>query len=509
MKNKFFAIFISLSILIGFTGCYDAVFQAIRTEVELGDTSVNGFINGIVRFNPEGSSSEYLLVANGSLYIKDASYAKSGGWVQLSGMGLPGTVSYSYYDASFSGEHIFKVACDKECIYVLSYEPYYDEDNSRIVPKNLYLYACKPVIGSNGALDFISNGGFKRIDSVNTTIAAYIALLGTGTDYYNMNASVQLFCTNSPVPSHRKAFIRVGGGSPYVYSTYNENRWVVYALNGYGAAVLNAGSQSGVDVSTDAKYANVMVGKDVLGAIWFADKNTSDEESFENIIFVNQANPITNESLVNHPTPTYAYYGQSEYLWKFSKEDYESVYTMGIPYYGSGKRTYTDCEYSKIKAYIAGYGCKVQKTDDNGDPVYDDNGDPVLVTSSIGQPSTLSWIYEDTDSSICSLAVTADYLLIGTGTWRSSGDGIYHLSIDSNGAPTSTASQSFASNAADIMCEPYIIRSLLALNPDKKELEGAIYSSMDYIYTESTAGTTIEDRGLWSYYPSTLEWNRE
>lgn len=510
MKKKYAAVFFGIFafVLFNFTSCYDAVFQAIRTEVELGEISVSGFINGIVRFNPQGSSKQYLLVANGTISLKDASYGSSGGWFELSGLGLPDKVSYSYYDASFSGEHIFKLAADKEWIYALSYVPYYDEDNSRIIPKDFYLYACKPVINGNGALDFISNGGWQRVAAVNKVISAYTTVLGnSGTAYYNMNASIQLFCTNAPDPAHRKAFIRVGGGSPYVYNNANNVMWSVFDLNGFNEpGVLNCGSESGLSVSTDPKYKNVMVGKDVLGAVWFGDKNTTDEESLENYLFLNYETPITNESAVAHPKPSYVYYGQGEYLWKFSRNDYNAEYTTGIPYYGTGKRTYEKCEYSNIKAYIAGYSYAEVTT------VTDENGTEVKSTSykSIGKPSSLNWIYENTDSSICSLGVTKSSLLIGTGTYRSSGDGIFHLSLDANGAPTSSASNNtFLTNAADVMCEPYIVRSLLVVDPDKKEEEGIIYSSMDYIYTESTAGTTIENRGLWSYYPTTLEWNRE
>ncbi|MCR5494590.1 MAG: hypothetical protein K6F15_03045 [Treponema sp.] len=509
MKKKSLSIILGLLALLAFSSCHDSVFQAIRVEVELGDSSVSGFINGIVRFKPEGASSDYLVTANGVIYIKDSTYRSPGGWIQLSGLGLPEEVSYSYYDSSFSGEHIFKVAADNEWLYALSYAPVYDEDSSRIVPKNLYLYACKPRVNSDGALDFISNGGWQRVANVNTAIEAYLAVVqSTTTSYYNMNASIQLFCTNAPNASHRKAFIRVGGGSPYVYNSANDNMWVVFDLNGYNsAAVMNCGTSASYEVSTDSKYSEVIVGKDVLGAVWFQDKNSSDASSLKNIVFVNYENPITNESLVSFPTPNYAYYGQGEYLWKFSKDDYNSSYTIGKPSYSTGKRTYSACEFSLIKGYLSGYGIIGESVTVDADG----NETTKTVTTSISQPNTLNWTYMNTDSSICSLAVTKDYLLIGTGTYRSSGDGIYHLALDSNGCPASTeaSNSDFSSNAAEVLCEPYIVRSLLAVDPDKKEIEDSIYASMDYIYTESTSGTNIEDRGLWSYHVSKLEWNRE
>ena len=96
-------------------------------------------------------------ISDGNLYIKEASSASAGNWIKLSGFGLPEPVSYSYYDGTFSGEHIFKVAADKDHLYALSYAPYYNQDKSRNVPKDLYLYECTPKAGAYGLPDLPAN----------------------------------------------------------------------------------------------------------------------------------------------------------------------------------------------------------------------------------------------------------------------------------------------------------------------------------------------------------------
>ena len=98
MRKVFISVFITVLTFFFFSGCYDAIFQEIRTEVELNEGSISGFINNIVRFSAAGSGREFLIISDGNLYIKEASSASAGNWIKLSGFGLPEPVSYSYYD---------------------------------------------------------------------------------------------------------------------------------------------------------------------------------------------------------------------------------------------------------------------------------------------------------------------------------------------------------------------------------------------------------------------------
>ena len=490
MKKILISVFVFLSSLLCFTGCYDAIFQSIRTEVELGDSTVTGFINGIVRFTPEGSTRQFLFVANGTIRVKDAAAQTSGLWYELSGLGLPSEVSYSYYDGSFSGEYIFKMAADDKYVYALSYAPYYDEDKSRNIPKSLYLYACKPTVNSSGILDF--SNGWHRVGEINDNLSKYMSAIDSS--YYSMNASVLLFCTNAVQPGHRKAYIRIGGKTGYSYSTtdylFNQSYWGVYELNGSDTPKL-LNFSTGYSGTYDDANKTSFVNNSVMGAVWFGG----------DILFTQYLNPVTNETADNDPTCVYM--GNGEALETFNLTSYQnssSTKNGKVHVHSNSDNTtvYYEGNFNLIKAYLA--SMTVTVTDESGN----------ASTYSAGRPSAVSYIYYGgtIDSSICSLAVCSDYLLIGTGTDRSSGDGIFHVTLDSNGTPGLITS-SFATNADSVMCAPYIIRSLLNVDPSKKEVESTLYSSMDFIYTESTAGTTIEDRGLWSYYPTTLEWNRE
>lgn len=490
MRKVFISVFITVLTFFFFSGCYDAIFQEIRTEVELNEGSISGFINNIVRFSAAGSGREFLIISDGNLYIKEASSASAGNWIKLSGFGLPEPVSYSYYDGTFSGEHIFKVAADKDHLYALSYAPYYNQDKSRNVPKDLYLYECTPKAGAYGLPDFSS--GWHRVDAVNSKIKEYVSLLNT--DYFSMDASVHLFCTNAYNPEHRKAYIRVGGSSPYDYNIINNYFWVVYELNGGSPEVINCSDKSNVSYNTSKK--DYFVGKDVLGAFYFKDS----------VHFTNTLNPTTNESK-SRPDATFAYLAyDTEYLSSFSLDDYNAASSNAkgkvlVHTNSDGSQVFYEGKYSLIKAYLAGVYATRKYTDEGG-------VEKETSLEGVARPDAVTRTYMNTDSTICSLAVCADSLLMGTGSYRSSGDGIYRVSLDANGKPALITS-SFVTNAADVMCKPYIVRSLLSVEPDVTELKNTIYASMDYIYTESAAGTSIENRGMWAYYPATLEWNRD
>ena len=45
MRKVFISVFITVLTFFFFSGCYDAIFQEIRTEVELNEGSISGFIN--------------------------------------------------------------------------------------------------------------------------------------------------------------------------------------------------------------------------------------------------------------------------------------------------------------------------------------------------------------------------------------------------------------------------------------------------------------------------------
>lgn len=99
---------------------------------------------------------------------------------------------------------------------------------------------------------------------------------------------------------------------------------------------------------------------------------------------------------------------------------------------------------------------------------------------------------------ILSLTITNNYLLAGTS------DGIVHTPINENAVPSSGTAD-FSTNADSALSSYYEIPALLAIDPIKNETDGTIYASS----ITSSSSASLNNVGLWSYYASTGEWNRE
>ena len=246
MKKIFLSISIAAAVF-GFSGCYDAIFYNIRNEVPLEDGVINGYTNSIVRYQ-EPDGTEFLYLQNGNVYYKQISDDKDkkiltknqdhDKWTKDSS--APEGISYSYFDQEFSGTYSCKLASDSNYVYLLGATPEYDESSSRNILKNFKLYC------------YSKENGWKSVDAVNTILKKYESTLAE--DKYMMDSSIQLFCTNTPQNAHRKAYIRIGGGSPY-YSwmsdkqTYGSDFTVKDGVMNCGIIELNG---------TDTDIANVV-----------------------------------------------------------------------------------------------------------------------------------------------------------------------------------------------------------------------------------------------------------
>lgn len=106
-------------------------------------------------------------------------------------------------------------------------------------------------------------------------------------------------------------------------------------------------------------------------------------------------------------------------------------------------------------------------------------------------------------NSIISMAITKDYLLLGTET------GIAHVELGTDRIP-GTELQAFKSNAASVLHSPYHVTNIFVVDPSKNEENTDIYASNEYpgYYTTSTTAL-FEDIGLWAYYPSRKNWNKD
>ncbi len=122
-----------------------------------------------------------------------------------------------------------------------------------------------------------------------------------------------------------------------------------------------------------------------------------------------------------------------------------------------------------------------------------------------GDGSTLRWGGDETGSvdaksTVYSIAATSNYLLVGTSS------GISHHPL-SSWVPSSRQN-SFSTNADSTLSSQYTVLSLLAVNPESTETGGAIYATQNFSGSGSNSAQ-FDHIGLWAYYPSRGNWNRE
>lgn len=387
-----------------FTGCYDAVFQSIRNEIQLEEGTVKGFINSIVRFR-SSDGKEYLFLQNGRISYKLAKSSAHGEWNEAANQ--PAGVSFNFYSSSFSGTHFFGLAADTQYVYALGYEPGLNDIGGRNVPKAVKLYCCQTV-----------NGEWKEVSGVNQKIAEYITHLNSS--YYMTDASIHLFCTNSPNPTHRKAYIRIGGGGASS-AKCNTN----YGTYGNGGIIQLDGTNNGTAIAKGADGA----GLSTLSALYYNNK----------VNFLDYLAAGTNEAASSSSLATYVYYASSETLYSFA----------------------------------------------------------------VASPGTKTSASLSTSKDIISMAVTKDSILLGT-----NGNGIFRVTHNTAGKPASSTS-SFSTNAQSVMYSPYIVRTLFCVSPDLNETATTLYASLQFRYTAQSASADYGNVGLWSYYPTRGNWNKE
>lgn len=387
-----------------FTGCYDAVFQSIRNEIPLEEGTVKGFINSIVRFR-SSDGKEYLFLQNGRISYKLAKSSAHGEWNEAANQ--PAGVSFNFYSSSFSGTHFFGLAADTQYVYALGYEPGLNDIGGRNVPKAVKLYCCQTV-----------NGEWEEVTNVNQKIAEYITHLSSS--YYMTDASIHLFCTNSPNPEHRKAYIRIGGGGASS-AKCNTN----YGTDGNGGIIQLNGTNNGTPIAKGTDGA----GLSTLSALYYNNK----------VNFLDYLAAGTNEAASSSSPATYVYYASSETLYSFP----------------------------------------------------------------VSSPGTKTSASLSTSKDIISMAVTSDSILLGT-----NGNGIFRVTRNAAGKPASSTS-SFSTNAQSVMYSPYIVRTLFCVSPDLNETATTLYASLQFRYTAQSASADYGNVGLWSYYPTRGNWNKE
>lgn len=117
----------------------------------------------------------------------------------------------------------------------------------------------------------------------------------------------------------------------------------------------------------------------------------------------------------------------------------------------------------------------------------------------------------DAENRISSLATCYDSILIGRGRFgndSTTNGGITKTTLDENGNP-GTKLISFDTNASFQLSTAYLINCIVNASPEKKEIESSLYSSVSIKGTGTSTGASFRNLGLWSYYPSRGNWNRE
>lgn len=483
-----------------FTGCYDAVFQSIRKEVALEDSEVSGFINDITRYqgdhkvtkktdNGDGTftitektqTDEFLFLSNGIIYWKqisngdlsDLSYNEAHGKWEHSQPGIE-KISYDYFGAKFDGEYVIKTGCDysssasKSTLYALTvlYEKY--DTKGRNVPKEFKLYKLESL---DGTWTQITSGG------ITDTLNAYFN--AADKDKYGEDLSVCLMSTNSPKKEDRRAFLRIGTGDSKLsfkdFYTGNTVNSVIYELSngeisscpyycsikdGNYSETITGGELVAESIDYKSVYAVSMNSKvyffpETYPAVSNADKTSSGDT----IWFGNAKNAywFTEATFAAIPSVTAKIESSSVSMSKFK------AWRLGLIDTATNKRT--ECPFT------------TKGTD---------------------------YIEMSTNDRICSIAASKDDILFGT-----YGNGVFRALIKGSVIEKTT---DFKTNAQDIMCSPYVIRTLMIVDPSKASGESSAYSAMDYRYTESSAGANEKNRGLWSYYKnrnSGKGWNKE
>ena len=197
---------IAITALFQFSGCQDEIFNEIRDEIKLEDSTVSGHINSIIRFNPNGGDTEYIAIQNGGVYYRNAAVETETDWTK---------------DSRTAGQ-VTKIAADENFIYALYTDWKEDLDEGEWV-RNSTSIVCK-----------------KNIEDSWTKIYTV-----------DSNTNVSLFCTNTKKPDHRKAYVRIGSA--------------VYKLNGNAlpAAPEIAGTANASTQPTASSNSCTVLGSDV------------------------------------------------------------------------------------------------------------------------------------------------------------------------------------------------------------------------------------------------------
>lgn len=229
--------------------------------------------------------------------------------------------------------------------------------------------------------------------------------------------------------------------------------------------------------------------------------NTSSGSEWRNVSYYQVKN-----GAINSYTPASVWYGDDNYTDLDTDKYSRNIY--GVAYNGSGFTFFcnpavTTNEYYSDMTYtnLASNTTYVEPT-----YIYYGYGSTLCYMTGGAYAGSIS-----ASRTISALAVCNDAIIIGMGTWdASSGYSTYGgitKSPLSSWIPTGTTS--FSTNAESQITSGYHVFALLNANPSEAETESALYAAIAFAGSGSSTGVSYSNIGLWSYYPSRGNWNRE
>lgn len=128
--------------------------------------------------------------------------------------------------------------------------------------------------------------------------------------------------------------------------------------------------------------------------------------------------------------------------------------------------------------------------------IYFASGDIIYYTGD----GTFSSVDVNSDT-IYSMSYTSDYLCLGT-------DSGFQAAPLSAGVPNGSSTDNF-SNAESTLSSYYEVWAILAVDPADTMSGNVIFASLDYSGSSSSTSAVFDNIGLWGYYSSRGNWNRE
>lgn len=278
-------------------------------------------------------------------------------------------------------------------------------------------------------------------------------------DTYSESVSLALLCTNTPQPANRKAYLRTAK-TITVTSDGEETSTtvpVVYELNGTQTILDDEGAEN-----ISAKYL-------------YKTTDSSTSTSYP-VGELSDTAPTTTSEISS------------------SLLSASSCASFGGTIYFSSSNSMITNETADDEATLLYYSA--------GDNVYYKGTVTTTTTDNDGN-TTSSKTYVDWNSvdlncdTIYTMAVTANYLLAGTS------DGIVHTPL--TGGVPAAGTADFSTNADSTLSSYYEVQYILVIDPSLEEYSATIYATSE---TSSTSAS-LNNVGLWSYYASEGEWNRE